>query len=90
MKNVRTFIFNEVSLIVAVVGVVMGVYLFLSNPTSANTLDIQLLKKDLSEIATMKADIKEIKDKQNEMDKKLDRAIFILETAVDDNSYSKF
>lgn len=83
MENVRTFIFNEVSLIVAVVGVVMGAYLFLSNPTSANTLDIQLIKKDLSEIETIKADIKEIKDKQNEMDKKLDRAVFILEGAIE-------
>lgn len=85
MDKVRTYLFNEISLIVAVVGVVMGAYLMFSNPISANTVDIELLKKDVSEIQSVKADIKEIKNKQNEMDKKLDRAVYILEEAVKDN-----
>lgn len=82
MDKIRDIIFNEISLVVAIVGVIMGAYLMLSNPTTANTLDIQLLKKDVSEISTIKTDIREIKEKQNEMDKKLDQAVYILEQAT--------
>lgn len=87
MDKIRDVIFNEVSLVVAVVGVVIGAYLMLSNPTTANTLDIELLKKDISEVNAIKADIKELIEKQNEMDKKLDRAVYILEEVTGNNSY---
>ena len=82
--NIRKVLFNEVSLVVAVLAVAFGVFNFISSPVGGNTTDILLLKQEVEIIKSnhlvhIQDDINSISDVQednidklNEIDKKLE------------------
>jgi len=90
-EKFRKMLFNEVSLIVAICGVVIGILLFFTKPSTENQQSIALIEQRLDVIennhlthlqnglSEIKDDCNEMDDKINELDKKIERILTILE-----------
>lgn len=89
--KIRKVLFNEISFLIAVAGVIIGIVLFITNTDADLKSDIGLIKKDISvirdnELAHINEIIKENRsinsqqDKQlQELNRKVDRILYILE-----------
>jgi hypothetical protein len=91
--KIRKVLFNEISLFIAITGVVLGAVLHVTGMDASVRQDVALIQKDISVIRTnelehIASDIQFLKGcvENNEqsiglLDKKVDRILFVLESS---------
>jgi len=78
--KIRKVLFNEVSLVVSIVAVAIGILLFIVRPDAQMKQDLALIKQDVTEIKTnhlphIQAAVNDHEDKQRVKEEKTDRLI---------------
>ena len=82
-SKVRKVLFNEISLLISIIGVVIGCVLFVSKPDAEMRQNIALIQQKIeimetNHLPTMQGNIKETKDAIVEINLKLEKILTIL------------